>query len=296
MPTTMIDLNMDISELSVTPAMSLDTLKYVEPGKIPNQRTLIIPDPGMTIIDMDLTSADPHFVAWEANDANMKKVLLAGKSIYLEGAKTIWATPITKDDPRYKVTKIGGNGINYGAYPKKLARELGIDIKLANWFYMQWFKIYPGVKEWHSRIRTDLATKRLVRNAFGFERYYFERPEDCLNAALAWCPQSSVGIIINKAWANIDANIPEVEVLMQDHDNLVMQTPTAGVLNILPKLQEQALVVVPYPEPLIVPVGFKISDISWGDVKDPTKDNPTLTAALANGLINARKTASCQLA
>lgn len=307
----MIDLNSDISEIQaqgprVLTKEEIKTLSMVEAGKVPNQRTLIIPDPGMTIIDMDLNSADPHFVAWEANDALLKQVLKEGKSVHLENAKAVWGDRMTKASPEYKLAKVGGNAINYGAYPKKLSKALGISMKLAEWFYHRWFQIHPGIREWHNRTRNDLATKRLVKNIFGFERYYFDRPENCLNDALAWGPQSSVGIVINKAWVRIDAELPQVEVLIQDHDNLVMQAPRMATRELLPQLQEKALVIVPYDDPLIIPVGFKISDISWGDVEDPCgverkedvssfKDSE-LATWLATGLQNAREKALSQLA
>lgn len=256
---------------------SLKNLKYVTIGEFPNQRGLILPDPGCTIIDMDLDRADAQFVAWEANDESLKSILKAGADLHLQNAKDIWGSHVVKTGKERKLAKVFCHAVNYGAYPKRLAKALGLTIKDAEWIYGRWFKLHPGIREWHNRVRNDLYTKRLIRNPFGFERYYFERPENVLNKALAWVPQSSVGIIINTAWHQVDPavrtaenpGIPGVEVLMQVHDSLTMQCPSKRVIELLPRIQEKSLIVVPYPDPLIIPVGFKISDKSWGDVDVP---------------------------
>jgi hypothetical protein len=298
-----LDLTADITSLIHANAISLDKLELVEIGKLPNQRTLIIPDPGYTIVDMDLDRADAQFVAWEANDDTLKAILKAGADLHLENAKAIWGDHITKKSPERQLAKRFCHAVNYGAYPKKLAKALGISVKLAEWIYARWFQIHPGIRDWHKRVKADLFSKRLVTNPFGYERYYFDRPEKCINEALAWCPQSSVGIIINTAWDNIDTNLPEVEVLMQVHDSLTMQVKTDRVLALLPEIQQQSLIPVPYADPLIIPVGFKISDVSWGaandpceyiDDKDPSKGrhNPELYLQLKQGLDNAKSKAA----
>jgi DNA polymerase I-like protein with 3'-5' exonuclease and polymerase domains len=308
----MIDVTADISEMQVpvrafTPEM-LKAFKYVEVGKVPNQHVLIVPDPGMTIVDMDLDRADAQFVAWEANDKSLKDILKSGEDLHLQNAKDIWGSHVTKGGPERKLAKRFCHAVNYGAYPKKLAKALGLTLKTAEWIYGRWFFLHPGIREWHDRVRTELYSKRLVRNPFGFERYYFDRPEQVVNQALSWCPQSAVGIIINKAWDAIDANLPQVEVLMQVHDSLTMQVPSRLTQGLLPAIQKQSLIVVPYEDPLIIPVGFKISEKSWGHAEaacceEPIQKPPgdkccdhALHKLLAEGLFHARAQAPTELA
>jgi DNA polymerase I-like protein with 3'-5' exonuclease and polymerase domains len=265
----MIDPRQDISAIQIGRPLSIETLELIEIGKLPNQRTLIIPDANYSIVDMDLDRADAQFVAWEANDETLKQILKAGADLHLENARAIWGEHVKKKDPERQLAKRFCHAVNYGAYPKRLAKALGITIKLAEWIYNRWFQIHPGIREWHNRTKAQLYSERLVRNPFGYERYYFDRPENVLNEALAWVPQSSVGIIINTAWDRIDSELPEVEVLMQVHDSLTMQVPSKRVQELLPKIQEKSLVAVPYDDPLIIPVGFKVSEKSWGDVEPP---------------------------
>lgn len=291
-----LDINTPIDQISVLPPLT--ELKYVTAGKYPNQRKLIIPDEGFTFVDMDLDRADAQFVAWEANDESLKNILKAGADLHWENAKSIWGDNVAKDGPERQLAKRFCHAVNYGAYPKRLAKALGITVKLAEWIYNRWFQMHPGIRDWHNRTKAQLFSERLIRNPFGYERYYFDRPENVINEALAWLPQSSVGIIINTAWYNINTNLPEVEVLMQVHDSLDMQVPSRLVRELLPKIQEQSLITVPYPDPLIIPVGFKTSEKSWGDASDPCKGNkdPELANWLTQGLNRAKQAACSQLA
>ena len=84
------------------------------------------------------------------------------------------------------------------------------------------------------------------------------------NEAAAWIPQSTVAIIINHAYKNIFLNLPQVDVLLQVHDSLAGQFPSSRP-DLAEAILQEASIVVPYPDPLIIPVGIKLSDKSWGD-------------------------------
>jgi len=126
----------------------------------------------------------------------------------------------------------------------------------------RWFQMHPGIERWHRRVETQLHTKRFVENRFGYRRFYFDRVDALLPEALAWIPQSTVAITINRIWLNIYTHLPEVQVLLQVHDSLAGQFPKSfDQSRILPYTRIQ----IPYEDPLVIPVGMKTSDLSWGD-------------------------------
>jgi DNA polymerase I-like protein with 3'-5' exonuclease and polymerase domains len=53
---------------------------------------------------------------------------------------------------------------------------------------------------------------------------------------------------------------------MQVHDSLVMQIRKEHFPSVLPDLKRCMEVVVPYDDPLTIPVGIEVSEVSWGDV------------------------------
>jgi hypothetical protein len=55
---------------------------------------------------------------------------------------------------------------------------------------------------------------------------------------------------------------------MQVHDSLVWQSPTSQFESCVSSFRSIAHTIsIPYPDPLIIPVGFKYSPISWGECK-----------------------------
>lgn len=226
----------------------------------PNIRRLFIPDPGYTIADADLDRADLQVVVWEANDADLKALLRSGVDVHSENAKTLGISRA--------LAKSWVHGTNYGGGPRTMAVNCGITVHQAELMQRRWFQAHPGIKSWHDRTLHQLQTTRSVYNRFGFRRFYFDRVEGLLPEALAWIPQSTVAHVIDEALFNIALNIPEVQVLLQVHDSLVFQFPTHRRAELLPRIREQCQIPIPYPEPLIIPVGLKTSQTSWGDCEN----------------------------
>lgn len=232
--------------------------EYPDPDGLsfPNVRKLFIPDPGYVFFDMDLDRADLQVVVWEADDLELKAMLREGVDIHAENAKALGITR--------QLAKSWVHGTNYGGSPRTMAINCGLTTHAADRMQKRWFEIHPGIKRWHERTEHQLKTRRYVENRFGYRRFYFERVEGILPEALAWQPQSTVACVINRAWVNIHRLLPEVQVLLQVHDSLAGQFPSGFNHD---RLLGAARVVIPYGEPLIIPVGLKMSEKSWGDCK-----------------------------
>lgn len=250
---------------------------------LPNIRKLFVPDPGYTICDTDLDRADLQVVVWEAEDDLFKQALRAGVDIHilngisLEGIAPPPLEELVETHPTYpqhkerfkrqrQLAKAFCHGTNYGGGARTMAGICGISIPQCERLQAQWFEAHPGIKAWHERTYQQLLHTKSVSNKFGYTRRYFDRVEGLLPEALAWVPQSTVGLYINKIWDTVVTNLPDIQILIQVHDSLVWSCPTA----VFAERKEQfralaATVVIPYTDPLIIPVGFKSSTISWGD-------------------------------
>ena len=164
--------------------------------------------------------------------------------------------------------KIGVTGnTNYGGGARTMAIAAGVTVAQAERFQRIYFGANPGIKAWHHRVEEQLKSRRYVENAFGYRRYYFDRVDGLLPEALAWIPQSTVANVINRAWLNIHNNLKEVKVLLQVHDSLCGEFPTHKKEWCLRRMKEESQIVVPYDDPLIIPVGINCSEKSWGHCK-----------------------------
>jgi DNA polymerase-1 len=247
----------------------------------PNIREIFIPDPGYTWIDLDLERADLFVVCWEADDAQLKKAMIMGVDIHLLNAcALIGREPppmeeLVENHPRYKehrqalehprqFAKVFVHGTNYGGKPRTMAAHTSRSIAEVERAQRVWFNAHPGILTWHKRVESQITQRRYIENKLGYRWYIFDRIESILPEAIAWIPQSTVSIVINRIWERIWRELPEVQVLMQVHDSLCMQIPTPRVNELLPKIKELAKVTVPYDDPLVIPVSIKLSEKSWG--------------------------------
>lgn len=273
---------MNLQNIPVAEKAKIKDANYI---KLPNVRKLFIPDPGYTFFDMDLDRADLQVVIWEADDNDMKKALRLGLDMHCVNAvdvfsiKGIPVDELAESHPNYKEhrgkigearrgkTKAGVHATNYGIGDRKLAQTLGITVLEASRFRADWFAAHPGIRKWHLRVEQALATKGYIENKFGMRLYNFGRPN--LPEFLGWVPQSTVAGVINRALVNIDEaeqrGGTNIQLLIQVHDSLAGQFPTAETEKSLADLRRLARIIVPYDDPLLIPVGIKVSKKSWGD-------------------------------
>lgn len=238
--------------------------------ELPNIRELFIPDPGYCFFDIDLSSADLRIVVWESDEIEMKDMLRQGLDPYTEIAKEFYKdASITKKDPRRQTFKSFAHGTHYLGTAKGLAERLGLSVHQSEQTQKWYFQRFPRIKKWQDRLKLNLERFRFVENIFGYRCYFFDRIEGTVyNQAAAWIPQSTVGCLINRGYMNIYRNLPDVQVLLQVHDSLAGQFPVHLKEQRTKDIINACSVELPYADPLIIPVGIKTSEKSWGDCEE----------------------------
>lgn len=240
---------------------------------LPNVRKIFVPDPGYTIFDTDLSKADLRIVVWESDEREMKAMLREGRDPYVEVAREFHRDPSIRktradgsEDPRYRLFKSFCHGTHYLGTPNGLAQRLGLTVHEADRTQRWYLGKYPAIKRWQDDFKRQVAAKRYVENIFGYRRYYFDRPDDKMfREAIAWLPQSTVALYINRIWMRIWEQHKHIQILMQVHDSLVGQFPTFRREECLKQLAAAGEIVLPYADPLVIPVGLKWSETSWGE-------------------------------
>jgi DNA polymerase I-like protein with 3'-5' exonuclease and polymerase domains len=201
--------------------------------------------------------------------------------LHTENAKTIFGSCPTKSHPNRKKAKAGVHAVNYNVHAKTLAATLGITIHEAEYFIKRWFEAHPKIKKWHERIYHEMMVEHRIRNAFGFEKRFFDKRDNfnSLSEALAWIPQSTVAIIINKIWMKMEQlDQSNIYVTMQTHDSLNFEIRKSMVPQIALQVKDAFdSIRVPYDDPLVIPGTLGVGpdygnliDVSWdGYVLDP---------------------------
>lgn len=258
------------------------TPSLAEAYQLPNIRSMLIPDPGYTWFDADLDRADLQVVCWESNDELLKTVLRLGADVHLANAFILNGKEpppldeLVETHSKYldhrgplkhtrEFAKVFCHGTNYGGKAQTMAAHTGRLVREIERAQSIWFGAHPGILIWHQRVAAQIKKFRFIENRFGYRWYIFDRLDSVLPEAIAWVPQSTVSLVINKIWNRIYKELPEVQVLLQVHDSLCGQFRSDLHASIVPRLQECGRITIPYEDPLIIPFSVKTSTTSWGD-------------------------------
>lgn len=242
------------------------TLEEANPA--PNIRSLFVPDEGYILLDFDLPSADLRYVAWDSDDKELKSLIKSGEDVYTIIAREYYRDQsIVKKDPRRQIFKGVAHAIDYFAQAKALSANFGLLIIEAERIRKWYLQKFPGIDAWHKRTEYELKTTKRLTNIFGFQRIFLDRVDTILPEALAWKPQSAVGLTINMGLVNLHQRHPYFQPLLQVHDSLVGQIPEAK-FDQIPTLIQDMTITLPFADPLILPPGCKWSAKSWGVAED----------------------------
>jgi uracil-DNA glycosylase/DNA polymerase I-like protein with 3'-5' exonuclease and polymerase domains len=250
---------------------------------LPNIRSMFGPDTGFTFFDLDLDRADLQVVAWEADDPLLKAALKIGADVHLlnvyvldgkdpppleELIETHSKYPDHRGPRKHKreFAKVFCHGTDYLGKARTMAAHTGRTVHEIDRAQKIYFGKYPGIPVWHKRVIEQVKKRHYVENRFSYRWYIFDRLNDeVMPAAVAWIPQSTIGCTINRIWLKLWNYAREIQVLLQVHDSLAGQFPTHLKEQCIKRLLTESQVTIPYDDPLIIPVGVKTSEVSWGD-------------------------------
>lgn len=246
-----------------------DTGDLEDSLELPNIRNLFIPDPGMTMFDIDLDSADARIVAWESDCQWLKACFKEGKKPYVEIMKEYYQDDSkSKKSAEYPMFKSLCHGTHYMGTAEGIAPRIGLDVRQTQQIQDWYFSKNPEIREWHEEVKKQVRGRRYVENAFGYRVYFFDKAEgNIFNQAVADIPQSSVACLINRIWNDLEEQLADqVQILLQVHDSLVGQFKTIEKDDMLARIADIGNnIIVPYSDPLKIPMGIVHSEKSWGE-------------------------------
>ncbi len=252
-----------------------------DPYEFPNIREIFVPDPGYTWFDMDLERADLYVFVWELEDQLYKDFLVRGVDAHLFHAYILAERePPALDElcevhPNYhdhraslkharEFAKVFTHAVDYVGGAPTIAKAVGLTVHAVDRARKIYLSAHPKIEPYWKKVENQIRKYHFIENKFGYRRYLFDRVESLLSEAVAWVPQSTVSLVINRIWERIDRELPEVQILNQVHDSLPGQFPTRLKEALLPRIKDCARIVIPYEDPLVIPISIKTSELSWG--------------------------------
>lgn len=213
-------------------------------------------------VEIDLSQAESRFVAYDACEETLLGMLERREDIHKFVAAEIYGIPMANvTHEQRQLGKKSGHGANYNmgvnTFQDSCLKEMDLvlDRKMASRVLESHYKLFPGIRRWHARIRNEVYTKRRLENPFGRVRYFYGRTDDnTYREAYAYRPQSTVPDIVNHLMLDLCDRRTEgqfaFDLHMQCHDSLLISCRSAEV----PRILDYAYRMTWHPE-VVLPAG-----------------------------------------
>lgn len=213
-------------------------------------RHAFVASPGYTLLSCDYSQIELRVVAALANDKRMKEAFESGRDIHTDTAAAIWGIShdaVTKDQRR--IAKAINFGIIFGQGPHGLSQVAGISYADAKKFIETYFTIYSGVKVFMESTKDFVRKNGYAETLFGRRRLFpdIQSPLPQLRAqaermAINMPVQGTDADLMKLAMIEVDALLPSLSsksrLLLQVHDELVLEVPPADVERIAKTIKQ----------------------------------------------------------
>jgi DNA polymerase-1 len=199
-------------------------------------REAFIAEDGNVLVSADYSQIELRILAHMADIPALKQAFKDGLDIHAMTASEMFGVPIQGMDPMVRrQAKAINFGIIYGISGFGLARQLGIPQAEASEYIKQYFKRFPGIRQYMDETKDFARETGFVRTAFGRKinlpdmkakgpaRAFAER--QAINAPL----QGTAADIIKRAMIRMPEALAgaglKARMLLQVHDELVFECP-----------------------------------------------------------------------
>ncbi len=231
-------------------------------------REAFIAPPGGCIISADYSQIELRIMAHISQDAGLLKAFANGEDIHSATAAEIFGMSLDEvDAEKRRYAKVINFGLIYGMSEFGLAGQLGIERSAARAYMDRYFTRYPGVADYMQYTRENAKNAGYVETVMGRRLWLPEinssngnRRQGAERAAINAPMQGTAADIIKLAMIAVSNWLADEKMqsklIMQVHDELVLEVPDVEVDQVKTKLPELMEEVVCLDVPLLVEMGF----------------------------------------
>ncbi len=230
-------------------------------------RMAFIAPPGCSIVSADYSQVELRIMAHLSEDKRLLEAFAQGEDVHRATAAEIFGvTPLEVGPDQRRVAKTINFGLIYGMSAFGLARQLGLERGAAQTYIDRYFARYPGVAHYMEETRNKAREQGYVETAFGRRLWFADiragqqgRRQGAERAAINAPMQGTAADLIKLAMIAVqkwlDAEKLASRLVLQVHDELILEVPDAELARIrleLPRLMTQ---VAKLSVPLVAEVG-----------------------------------------
>lgn len=230
-------------------------------------REAFIAPPGSHIVSADYSQIELRIMAHLSKDAGMLQAFANNEDIHRATAAEIFGIERSAvDNEQRRYAKVINFGLIYGMSAFGLAQNLNIERSAAQNYIERYFARYPGVRQYMQDTRELAKEKGYVETYFGRRLWVPEinsangmRRAGAERAAINAPMQGTAADLIKLAMIAVDKWLKEeklsTKLIMQVHDELVLEVPDNELELVKQKLPELMQNVAQLDVPLLAEVG-----------------------------------------
>ena len=232
-------------------------------------RKMFIPKPGCVLVDADYSQIELRVLAHIANDTVMQAAFESGMDIHTVTASQVFGVAPEQVTPlQRRHAKAVNFGIVYGISEFSLAEDIGVSRYEAKEYIENYLANYHGVRAYMKRSVEEARERGYTQTLYGRRRQIPELKSSNFNVrqgaeriALNTPIQGTAADLIKLAMIRVDQALaeayPEAKLLLQVHDELIVECPEAIAAEVADLVSAQMQQVASLTVPLI-------AEAKWG--------------------------------
>ncbi len=202
-------------------------------------RKMFVPKPGCVLVDADYSQIELRVLAHIAQDSAMQEAFCSGVDIHTATAAQVFGISVEDvTSLQRRNAKAVNFGIVYGISEFSLAEDIGVSRYEAKAYIDSYLANYRGVRSYMKKVVEDAKEIGYTQTLYGRRRYIPELKSSNFNIrsgaeriALNTPVQGTAADLIKLAMIRVEQalneNFPEAQLLLQVHDELIVECPEA---------------------------------------------------------------------
>jgi DNA polymerase-1 len=232
---------------SSTPNLQNIPIRTEEGRRI--RQAFVAPE-GYSLLAADYSQIELRIMAHISGDAGLLKAFAADQDIHQATAAEVFDLELQDvTTAQRRSAKAINFGLIYGMSAFGLAKQLSIPRYEAQDYIDLYFQRYPGVKDYMDRTREQAKDQGYIETVFGRRLYLAEinsrnaqRRQYAERSAINAPMQGTAADIIKRSMLTVDKWLqdeqPDARLIMQVHDELVLEVATADAESVAKKVCE----------------------------------------------------------
>jgi len=231
-------------------------------------REAFIAPAGSVIVSADYSQIELRIMAHISGDANLLRAFAEGEDVHRATAAEIFGiAPAEVSSEQRRYAKVINFGLIYGMSAFGLASNLGIERSAAQMYIDKYFQRYPAVAQYMADTRSQAKARGYVETVFGRRLWLPEinspngpRRQAAERAAINAPMQGTAADLIKLSMIAVqdwlEAGRLQSKMVMQVHDELVLEVPQDELEQVREKLPQLMSGVARLKVPLVAEVGI----------------------------------------